>query len=90
MIVYRANPVVSCRDEGEDGALLYNPDRDEAALINPTGRIVWDIIALPHAFEEISDQLVRKLNISDRSAVAKDIEEFLQTLQPDFILVEKS
>ena len=33
---YMVNSVVSCRDEGEDGALLFNLDLDAAALINPT------------------------------------------------------
>ncbi len=88
MTRYLANTVVSCRDEGEDGALLFNPDLDGAALINPTGRLIWDILVLPHTVEEISDLLAEKLNMPDASVVAKDVEEFLMTLQPDFILVE--
>ena len=39
---YRANEVVSCVDEGEDGAMLYNPDKDETVLLNPSGRIRVD------------------------------------------------
>ncbi|MDD4652332.1 MAG: PqqD family peptide modification chaperone [Methanothrix sp.] len=88
MIRYLANSVVSCRDEGEDGALLFNPDLDGAALINPTGRLIWDILVLPHTVEEISNLLAENLNIPDASVVAKDVEEFLMTLQPDYILVD--
>ena len=88
MTRYLANSVVSCRDEGEDGALLYNPDLDGAALINPTGRLIWDILAKPRTLEEISDLLAERLGMPDVSVVAKDVEEFIMTLQPDFILVE--
>lgn len=88
MTRYLANSVVSCRDEGEDGALLFNPDLDGAALINPTGRLIWDILVLPHTVEEISLLLAEKLNITDASVVAKDVEAFLMTLLPDYILVD--
>jgi len=37
---YRANDVVSCAEENEDGALLYNPDKDESVLLNPSGRSI--------------------------------------------------
>jgi hypothetical protein len=89
MTRYLANSVVSCRDEGEDGALLFNPDLDGAALINPTGQLIWDILILPHTVEEITNLLAEKLNITDASVVARDVEEFLKTLQPDYILVDE-
>jgi len=44
---YRTNEVVSCADEDEDGALLYNPDKDETVLLNPTGRSIWAMLAAP-------------------------------------------
>jgi hypothetical protein len=83
------NSVVSCRDEGEDGALLFNPDRDCAALINPTGRAIWEILSLPHTVEEISGLLAEEMSIPNASVVSKDVEEFLITLQPDYILVDE-
>ncbi|MEI6102819.1 MAG: PqqD family peptide modification chaperone [Methanothrix sp.] len=89
MTRYLANSVVSCRDEGEDGALLFNPDLDGAALINPTGRLIWDILVLPHTVEEISNLLAEKLNITDASVVENDVDSFLKTLQPDYILVDE-
>jgi hypothetical protein len=89
MTRYLANSVVSCRDEGEDGALLFNPDLDGAALINPTGRLIWDILVLPRSVEEITNLLAEKLNITDASVVARDVDAFLKTLQPDYILVDE-
>ncbi|MCK9564615.1 MAG: PqqD family peptide modification chaperone [Methanothrix sp.] len=89
MTRYLANSVVSCRDEGEDGALLFNPDLDGAALINPAGQLIWDLLVLPHTVEEITNFLAEKLNITDASVVARDVDEFLKTLQPDYILVDE-
>jgi hypothetical protein len=86
---YIVNSVVSCRDEGEDGALLFNPDLDRAALINPTGRLIWDVLAQPHTVEEIANLLAESLNIPDASVVKKDVEEYLVALQPDYILVDE-
>lgn len=63
-------------------------DLDGAALINPTGRLIWEILVLPRTVEEISNLLAETLNIPDASVVAKDVEEFLTTLQPDYILVD--
>jgi len=53
---YRANPVVSLREEFE-GALLYNPDTDDVILINKTGRLIWDAVATPQTLEAISAYL---------------------------------
>lgn len=68
--------------------MLFNPDLDRAALINPIGRLIWDVLAQPHTVEEITNFLAERLNIPDTSVVTKDVEEFLMTLQPDYIQVE--
>lgn len=81
---YLINPVVSCRDEGDE-ALLFNPDLDDVALINPTGRMIWDILATPYTVGEIASQLAERTNASAET-IAPDVEQFLQTLLPDFIL----
>jgi hypothetical protein len=87
-IFYLANPVVSCRDEGDDGALLYNPDTDEAILINTTGRTLWGFISKPRTFNEIADFLAGTANGANgvsRDAVVRDLKEFLKELEPDFV-----
>ncbi len=87
-ICYLANPVVSCRDEGDDGALLYNPDTDEAVLINTTGRTLWEFITKPRTFDEIADYLAvtaNGANGASKDAVVRDLEEFLKELASDFV-----
>ncbi len=81
-----ANPVVSCRIEGDDGALLFNPDTDTPLLINPTGIIVWNFINQPRTVEEIVEYITKSFsNNPDRASVRKDIELFVTDLAPDFI-----
>lgn len=81
-----ANPVVSCRIEGDDGALLFNADTDNTLLINPTGIMVWNFINQPRTVEEIVEFVAKSYsNSPDPATVRKDIETFVMDLAPDFI-----
>lgn len=81
-----ANPDVSCRIEGDSGAVLYNPDTERTRLINPTGIIVWKFISQPRTVPEIVDHVLASFGGSpDRDAVTKDIEQFVLELVPEFI-----
>ena len=81
---YAVNPAVSLREE-LDGALLYNPDTDDVLLINETGRLIWDAIALPQTVEEIAAHL--KANTEGAVNVQEDVEAFIESLLPDFAVV---
>jgi hypothetical protein len=82
-----ANTVVSCRIEGDDGALLFNADTDNTLLINPTGIIVWNFINQPRTVEEIVEYITKSYsNSPDQASVRKDIEAFVTDLAPDFIV----
>jgi hypothetical protein len=81
-----ANPVVSCRTEGEDGALLFNPDTDNTILINSTGLSVWTFLAQPRTIDDIVSHLTALFGGNlDHSAVKEDVETFIPELAPDFI-----
>jgi hypothetical protein len=81
-----ANPVVSCRIEGEEGALLFNPDTDSTLLINPTGILVWNFIGQTRTVEEIVEYVTRSYtSCPDPASLRKDIESFVTDLVPDFI-----
>ncbi len=81
---YAANPVVSLRDEFE-GALLFNPDTDEVVLINETGRIIWEAIACPRTAAEIAARLIA--GTTGAADVEADVEAFLASLLPDFVVI---
>ncbi|MDD1693487.1 MAG: PqqD family peptide modification chaperone [Methanoregula sp.] len=81
-----ANPVISCRIEGDAGAVLFNPDTDRTRLINPTGIMVWEFIGTPRAVDEIVSHVMESFgNCPDDAAIRKDIEQFVLDLAPDFI-----
>ncbi|MGZ4846715.1 MAG: PqqD family protein [Halobacteriota archaeon] len=89
--IFIANPVVSCRTEGEetegeDGVLLFNPDTDNTILINSTGLSVWTFLAQPRTIDDIVSYLSTLFGGNlDHSAVKQDVETFIPELAPDFI-----
>ena len=81
-----ANPVVSCRVEG-DGAILFNADTDNTTLINSTGLVTWHYLAKPRSLDEIAAHLQATFrDIPDPAALIKDADTFVSDLLPEFIL----
>ena len=37
---FKANPVISFKDEGDEGAVLYNPDTDKVVIVNTVGAAI--------------------------------------------------
>ncbi|MFO7650121.1 MAG: PqqD family protein [bacterium] len=83
---YRANDVVSCVDEGEDGAMLYNPDKDSTILLNHTGRAIWALLAAPRTLTEIAGHVAATYPDVTPEQAAQDAENFVRSLTPDFII----
>jgi hypothetical protein len=84
--LFQANPEVSCVDEGKDGALLYNPDKDDSVILNRTGRDIWAFLGAPHGLEEIAQHLTTTFPGVTPERAAQDAEKFIQSLLPDFIV----
>ncbi|MBN1967511.1 MAG: PqqD family protein [Anaerolineae bacterium] len=84
---YVANPVVSCADEGDEGSLLFNPDTDDSAIINPAGKLIWDFIATPRTRDAIAAHLAGRYPAVPAEQIARDVEQFIAALTPDFIQV---
>jgi len=82
---YRANEVVSCVDEGEDGAMLYNPDKDDTVILNASGRTIWTLLSAPRTLDEIAGSLVAAYPYITQEQARKDAEQFLQSLVPNFV-----
>jgi len=83
---YQVNPVVSCRVEGKDGAILFNADTDSTTLINTTGLFCWTCLEYPVTLEELITRYMKNYaGVPDHEAVHKDIESFLLELVPDYI-----
>ena len=82
---YRTNEVVSCIDEGEDGAMLYNPDKDDTVMLNTSGRSIWVMLSTPRTIDEIASYLTRTYPEVARDQALKDAEMFIQSLVPTFV-----
>ena len=82
---YQANPVVSCGDEGEEGAVLFNPDIDETSIVNLTGKHLWHLLETPQTAEQLVAHLTETYPDAPPDSVADDVHQFLDTLLPDFI-----
>lgn len=84
---FQANPDVSCADEGEEGALLYNPDKDDSIILNRTGRDLWAFLAAPHCLEEVVQHLTGAFPGLTSEQAQQDATKFVESLTPDFIVL---
>lgn len=82
---YQADPVVSCGDE-PDGAILYNPDKDSASVINTTARELWHYLNTPRTLEEMVEYLMKNFSGVSVEQATEDTELFITTLVPDFLM----
>jgi hypothetical protein len=78
--LYTVNPDVSCREEGPDGALLFNPDTDDVLVINVTGLLIWQALAEPRPLEGIIDVLLERCDNVPESEIAGHVSEFVGQL----------
>ncbi len=83
---YKANPDVSCRDEGDDGGLLYDPDTNDSVLINPSGLLLWSFLESPRTLPELTQHLVKELGAPTEEQANQDATEFIEGLLPDFVV----
>ena len=77
---YVVNPDVSCREEGPDGALLFNPDTDQVLVINPTGLVIWRVLEQPRTLEEVVAALVARCDNVPADQVGPDTRDFVAEL----------
>ncbi len=82
---YHINPVVSCGTE-EGGAILFNPDTDNTAIINSSGQLIWNFLINPHTIDEISFYLHETYGEVSIEEARKDVTQFVDSLEPDFLL----
>lgn len=81
---YRGNPVVSCRIEGENDAILYNPDTDNTILINGSGIAIWQFIQELRSEEEIARYLSDFFDEKPESLL-EDVRTFLEGLGEEYL-----
>jgi len=84
--VYQKKEDVSCRLEGDNKIILYNPDIDDFILINSSALTIWRFLETPHTINEISAHLMESYEESpEKHIVLQNIITFLDTLGEEYI-----
>lgn len=77
---YVVNPDVSCREEGPDGALLFNPDTDHVLVVNTTGLLIWQALDKPRTRKAIVEFIVERCEGVPTDEVTQDVNDFVEKL----------
>ncbi len=80
MTKYIINPDVSCREEGPDGALLFNPDTNQVVVLNVTGLLIWEALASPRTRDEVVEVLLARCD-NVPQGVADHVGRFISELE---------
>ena len=87
--LYIANPDVSCREEGPDGALLFNPDTDDVLVVNLTGLLIWQALTEPRTQTQVVEALLERCENVPEDEIAGDVREFVEQLvEREFVSTE--
>ncbi len=76
-----ANPRISLREE-DDGAILFDADRDGLQIINPSGLLIWKFIQVhPRTRADIAAHLREVCEGVPAGQVENDVDGFVSELQ---------
>lgn len=84
-ISFKANPAISFKDEGDEGAVLYNPDTDKVVIINAVGATIWRFIEQPRTEDEIVTMLTENFSAVDKVKAHEDLKQFIDGFEEGFI-----
>lgn len=88
--VYRINSDISCRIEGSNEIILYNPDIDDLIIINSSALEIWRFLETSHSVDEICAHLVGLFTEHpEKEVLIQDIMSFLDKLGEGYICKEK-
>lgn len=74
-----------------DRAILYHRRIQKAIVLNPTGTLLWELLASPQTFEDLSQQLQLHFPHHDASQLRCDIENYLgELVEQEAILTSPS
>jgi len=82
---YRTNPVISFKDEGDEGAVLYNPDTDKVIIINAVGAKIWRFIEEARTSAEIVAMIMESYSEISTAKAQEDLKQFFNNFEDDFI-----
>jgi len=63
--------------ELDDNQVMMHLEKGKYFGLNPVGKRIWELIAHPISFEEITDVLLAEFNV-EKSTCMKEVEAFLE------------
>ncbi len=75
----RANPDIVLRQETDNWALLFDPNKNEIFSINPIGVYIWKCLDGKHTLKDIEEKLRRDCEDVPADALGQ-IESFIEEL----------
>jgi hypothetical protein len=85
-VSYMANPDVSCRVEGDEDIILYNPDIDDFIMINSSALLIWRFINQPHSIDEIYAHMIESYDeLPEKEIVFQDVQTLLDELGEEYL-----
>lgn len=79
-VVLARKDAVSAREEGDEGALLYDPDTDSCKILNLVGLDVWKRLDGKKPLAEIASEIASSYEGAEEEAVLKDVLAFAADL----------
>jgi hypothetical protein len=74
---YIQNPDVVLREEGEEGAILFNTDTDQLVLVNPVGLFIWKLCNGRRSLDEIAAYVRNAFEDVPEGGVVDHVKEFI-------------
>ncbi len=89
--LYKRNPDVVLREKDKDGGLLFNPDNNQAKVVNATGLFIWEHCDEASDEQSLVNAIIQAFDQAPKTEVKKDVREFIDLMvQSGFIgIIEK-
>lgn len=78
---YIQNPDVGLREEGEAGALLFNPDTRQVKVLNATGLFLWKMCDGQTSVTNMIDNMQNEFEGATAEELSQDVLDFIATLE---------
>jgi hypothetical protein len=74
------------KDIGEEGAMVYDQERDEVHFLNPTAYLIWTLFRENKLSNEIERTLRERYHSKDQRDISLDVETCLRELREKELL----
>ena len=77
----KVNPSAVFREEFDNSAILFNPDNGDIFSLNPTGKVIWKVLAAGGDEAAALAKLAEACDSPLPESAANDVKEFIAALK---------